>query len=321
MLLIWNWFLSCSKSYSRSSLQTVFFWKCWWLSPPSSYISLMKENPWQILAELYAILTSAILDWRKNIFVNCDVSISPNLFLLWFFYYLAIPQIPKDDEGEPTYEEFICKACSHVCFFLKLYPEKIWAAGKQPDATVQISKDKGVLEDMPSTCGSEKPTCNTSCSSPKVDDAQATVDSKSISDGKSLSQGENCNGSMASNQCTKSIDLHVNCLLGVNIITVNPVLPGKPMFLSKNWRDALCKCNNCLEFYKQKQIAFLLDKEDSIAEYEQMAKQKREEKLQQQEGAELSFFNKLGHVEKVEILKGIEEMKDGLRAFLVCSQT
>ncbi|TKY68365.1 E3 ubiquitin-protein ligase UBR7 [Spatholobus suberectus] len=47
-----------------------------------------------------------------------------------------------------------------------------------------------------------------------------------------------------------------------------------------------------------------------------MAKQKREEKLQQQKGAELSFFNKLGHVQKVEILKAIEEMKDGLRAVL-----
>ncbi|TKY45369.1 putative E3 ubiquitin-protein ligase UBR7 [Spatholobus suberectus] len=47
-----------------------------------------------------------------------------------------------------------------------------------------------------------------------------------------------------------------------------------------------------------------------------MTKQKKEEKLQQQECAELSFFNKLGHVEKVEILKGIEEMKDELRAVL-----
>lgn len=233
---------------------------------------------------------------------------------------LAIPQVPKDDEGEPMYDEFICGACSEVCFFLKLYPEEIWAAGKQPNETAQISKDKGVLEAMPSTCGSEKPMCDTSYNSPKIDEAQAALDSKSISDGRSLSQGENCNSSMASNQCTESTNLHVNCVLGVNIVAASPILDGKPMFLSKNWRDALCKCNNCLEFYKQKQITFLLDKEDSIAEYEQMAKQKREEKLQQQEGAELSFFNKLGHVEKVEILKGIEDMKDGLRAFLVCSQ-
>jgi len=214
------------------------------------------------------------------------------------------------------YDEFICKACSEVCFFLKLYPEDIWAAGKQTDATVQ--KDKAVLEDMPSTCRPEKPVCETSYNSPKIDEVQATVDSKSTSLGKSLSQEKNISSSIVSNLCPKSTNLHDNCLLGVNIVDASPVLPNRPMFLSKNWRDALCKCNNCLEFYNKKHIAFLLDKEDSIAEYEQMAKLKREEKLQQQEGAELSFFNKLGHVEKVEILKGIEEMKDGLRSFLVC---
>jgi len=209
------------------------------------------------------------------------------------------------------YDEFICKACSELCFFLKLYPEDIWAAGKQTDATVQ--KDKAVLEEMPSTRRLEKPICETSYNSPKIDEAPATVDSESISLG-----GESISSSIVSNQCPKRTNLQENCLLGVNIVDASPVLPNRPMFLSKNWRDALCKCNNCVEFYNQKRIAFLLDKEDSIAEYEQMAKLKREEKLQQQEGAELSFFNKLGHVEKVEILKGIEEMKDGIRAFLVC---
>ncbi|WVZ09294.1 hypothetical protein V8G54_013824 [Vigna mungo] len=223
-------------------------------------------------------------------------------------------EIPKDEEGEPMYDEFICKACSEVCFFLKLYPEDIWAAGKQTDPTIQ--KEKAVLEDMPSTHRPEKPICDSSYDSPKIDEVQATVDSESTSLGKSLSQGENTSGSIVPNQCPKSTDLHDNCLLGVNIVDASPVLSNKPMFLSKNWRAALCKCNNCLEFYNKKHIAFLVDKEDSIAEYEQIAKQKREEKLQQQEGAELSFFNKLGHVEKVEILKGIEEMKDGLRAFL-----
>ena len=192
--------------------------------------------------------------------------------------------------------------------------------GKQPDATVKVSKDKGVLEDKPSTCESEKPMGDTSSNNcPKIDDAKATFDSESISGGKSRLQGGNCDDNMALNRCIESSNMHVDCLLGVNIVAASPVLHGKPMFLSKNWRDGLCKCNNCLEFYNQKRIAFLLDKEDSIAEYEKMAKQKREENLQQQQGAELSFFNKLGHVEKVEILKGIEEMKDGLRAFLVCS--
>lgn len=233
---------------------------------------------------------------------------------------MPLIQIPRDDEGEPLYEDFICKACSEVCFFLKLYPEVIWVAGKQPNATVQVSsKDKGILEDKPSTCGSEKPLGDTSYNSPKIDEAKASVDSESISDGKVLPQGGSCNSSTAVNKCTEGTDLHVDCLLGVNIIAASPVIHGKPLFLSKSWRDALCKCNNCVAYYHQKRIAFLLDKDDSIVEYEKMAKQKREEKLQQQEGAELSFFSKLGHVEKVEILKGIEEMKDGLRTFLVCS--
>lgn len=221
-------------------------------------------------------------------------------------------EIPRDEEGEPLYEDFMCKACSEVCFFLKLYPEVILVAGKQPIATAQVSKDKGILEETPSTCGSEKPLGDTSYNSPKIDVAQASVGSESISNGAGLPPGGSCNSSI----CTEGASLHVNCLLGVNIVAASPVMHGKAMFLSKNWRDALCKCKNCLEYYHQKQIAFLLDKEDSIVEYEKMAKQKREEKLQQQEGAELSLFNKLGHVEKVEILKGIEDMKDGLRTFL-----
>ncbi|KAF7810473.1 putative E3 ubiquitin-protein ligase UBR7 [Senna tora] len=224
-------------------------------------------------------------------------------------------EIPRDEEGEPLYEDFICGACSEVCSFLRLYPESIWAARRQADATVKVSKDKGVLEDVPSTCGSEKPVSDICTSnSPEVDKSKPK--SESVSGEKDLIKGEIYDNSMVLNPCTRDTNLHTHCLLGVNIVDACLVLVSKPMFLSKNWRDALCKCDKCLEFYNQKKIAFLADKEDSIAEYEKMGKQKREEKLQQQEGAEMNFFNKLGHVEKVEILKGIEEMKDGLRAFL-----
>lgn len=226
-------------------------------------------------------------------------------------------EIPRDDEGEPLYEDFICKACSEVCSFVRSYPEAIWAAGKQLDADIKGSQDKVVSEDMPSASGSENSKTNIcSRSSPESEDSKAKADSESVSGEKDPLQGENCANSAVLNPCTKDSNLRTNCLLGFNIADAPPSTENKPMFLSKNWRDALCKCEKCLEYYSLKKIAFLVDKEDSIAEYEKMGKQKREEKLQQQEGAELSFFNKLGHVEKVEILKGIEEMKDGLRAFL-----
>ncbi|MED6206202.1 hypothetical protein PIB30_024649 [Stylosanthes scabra] len=227
-------------------------------------------------------------------------------------------EIPRDEEGEPLYEDLICKPCSEVCFFLNLYPKSIWAVGKQLDATVKVSKDKGVLEDKPSTGKSEDLTGDTSNNSPKAVDAKDTVDSESVSGGKSMLQVGHVNGGKCVD-IAESSDMKVDCVLGVDIAAVSPVLPGKTMFLSKNWRDALCKCNKCMEFYREKRITFLTDKEDSIAEYERVAKQRREANIEQQEGAELSYFNNLGHVEKVEILKGIQEMKDGLLSFLVCS--
>ncbi|XP_058074771.1 uncharacterized protein LOC131223380 [Magnolia sinica] len=75
------------------------------------------------------------------------------------------------------------------------------------------------------------------------------------------------------------------------------------------------RCNVCTEFYVQKGIGYLID-EDSIEEYEKVAKEKRKEKLEQQEGVELNFLSKLGHVQKIEILNGIADMKNELRSFM-----
>ncbi|KAK2443443.1 putative E3 ubiquitin-protein ligase UBR7 [Trifolium repens] len=169
----------------------------------------------------------------------------------WFHETHIGDEIPKDDEGEPLFEDFMCKACSEKLCFLKLYPDEILATRKK----AEVSKDKLVLEDKP--CESNKPIGETSSSS------SAKLDSWTL------------------NQCPKCSDMHVSCLLGVNLLD---------------------------EFYNKKQIAFLLDKEDSAVAYEKMAKQKREEKLpQQQEG------------DSLEILKGVEDaigqMKDEIRTF------
>nr|XP_034895182.1 putative E3 ubiquitin-protein ligase UBR7 isoform X1 [Populus alba] len=221
-------------------------------------------------------------------------------------------EIPRDEEGEPLYEDFICKTCSTVCSFLTLYPKTIRAAGGKGDATYSNAKDKDVLEDVPTACGSGKLE-NDICANNSSEKDNATA-------GKASAVGESSwknSGSNDSNQCTEDTNLHTTCVLGVDVEVTSPVSEGKPLFLSKNWRDILCRCEKCLDMYNQKHISYLLDREDTIVEYEKMAKQKREEKLQQQEGAELSFFNKLGHIEKVEILNGIADFKDEFRSFLL----
>ncbi|KAJ4828890.1 hypothetical protein Tsubulata_013763 [Turnera subulata] len=217
-------------------------------------------------------------------------------------------EIPRDEEGEPLYEDFICKACSDSCSFLALYPQSIWATGRQSgSAPVTTSKDKDVMQDIPSSSGSGM------IDNGMKDNAMTSANSESVSVEKTSVTGES---SFGLEHCEKDTGSHSICSLGADVVVTMAVLECKPLFLSKNWRDTLCRCERCLDMYNQRHVSYLLDKEDSIAEYEKVAKQKREEKLQQQEGAELSFLDKLGHVEKMEILNGIADFKDEFRSFL-----
>lgn len=222
-------------------------------------------------------------------------------------------EVPRDEEGEPLYEDFICKACSTSFTFLGPYPQSIWASGRQCDAPVETNKDKNVLEDNCSAGGSGKVNDVDAHENPKADNAN--TNSEPLSDGDGLSLGVTFQENAGSNQSVKDSSSHTTCLLEVNLDAAS-AFDSKPLFLSKNWRNALCRCEKCLVLYNQKHISFLLDKEDSIAEYEKMATQKRKEKLQQQEGAELSLLDKFGHVEKMEILNGIADMKNEIHSFL-----
>ncbi|XP_050230065.1 uncharacterized protein LOC126679161 [Mercurialis annua] len=226
-------------------------------------------------------------------------------------------EIPRDEEGEPLYEDFICKTCSANCSFLTLYPQTIWAVGAQSsDSTANTSKDKTVLEDSPSACGSGKLE-NGACShGSEKDNTMVSDDNGVVSVAKASAIGETSEKNINSNQSTKDANVQATCVLGADVVSLSPVRESKPLFLAKNWRDTLCKCDKCLDMYNQKCMSYLLDKEDSIAEYEEMAKGKREQKLEQQEGAELSFLNNLGHIEKMEILTGIADFEEEFRTFL-----
>ncbi|KAJ0602492.1 putative chromatin regulator PHD family [Helianthus annuus] len=205
-------------------------------------------------------------------------------------------KIPRDEDGEPLYEDLICHMCSPICSFLTLYPKTIFAAHQEPNSATP-SKEKGVMQTAPSAAGSSTMP-EDACSEP------LTVE-PAVPDNNSKSVGDDDKGKSDA------------CRLGVDLLSAELTSEkSQPMFLVKNWREVLCGCQKCSDFYVKKGISFLLDKEDSIAEYEKIAKQKRDEKMQQQEGAELNFLSNLGHVEKMEILSGIADMKDEIRSFL-----
>ncbi|KAL3844479.1 hypothetical protein ACJIZ3_001882 [Penstemon smallii] len=199
-------------------------------------------------------------------------------------------EIPRDEEGEPLYEDFICQGCAVACSFLTHYPQII--SSTDPPKSL---KDKAILEKAP--VGS---------SINDVNHNNVHIDANAETE---LKKSTELAG--PSTEC---------CVLGIDLIENPPTVDNiKPLFLSRNWRETLCRCKRCSEFYAQKGVGFLLDKEDSIAEYERMAKEKRTENIEKQEGVEQNFLNNLGHVEKMEILSGIADMKNEFRAFLESS--
>ncbi|XP_004245515.1 uncharacterized protein [Solanum lycopersicum] len=217
--------------------------------------------------------------------------------------------VPRDDKGEPQFEDLICQGCATVCSFLKLYPDSIFAPVQQ-QTTTNSSKDKEVVEDAPLTVGSSKELINGSSAieTPVTDNSP-----KQDCNGKTV-LGENAATNTFLNQCNTDAGPSTKCVVGLNLLEApNSLEKSKSMFLSKDWREVLCRCPNCIEFYKQKGLAFLLDKEDTIAEYEKLAKQKIAEHEQEQ-SAEL--LNNLGHVEKMEVLTGIADLKDEIGTYL-----
>ncbi|RCV21823.1 hypothetical protein SETIT_4G168700v2 [Setaria italica] len=216
----------------------------------------------------------------------------------------SIEEIPRDEEGEPLYEDFICHKCSPVCHFLKLYPQTIWASGKQKLASQTDTSNSTVMEGGPSDQANIEKHENGDL----VDHMCGEKTSMENGTAKDIAVPEKANLGSSSGDI---------CKLGMDVNTMPAVTErNMPFFMSKGWRDTLCRCETCTNFYAQQGIAYLVDKEDSIEEYEKIAKQKREKKLEQQEGAETNFLNSLNHVQKIEILSGINDMKNEFQSFL-----
>lgn len=213
------------------------------------------------------------------------------MFLMfWTSDHLSIvKQIPRDEEGEPLYEDFICQGCAVACSFLTCYPQ-IFSTSNPSDSMKEKAVETSKVYDGN---GSTEPT--SSYTAPVEADAETVT-----------------------KECSDEAGPSTKCIIGDIIESLPATENAKPLFLSKGWREFLCRCGKCLDFYAQRRIGFMLDKEDSIAEYEKMGEQKRNENIEKQEGAELNFLNNLGHVEKMEILSGIADMKNEIFTFLVC---
>jgi E3 ubiquitin-protein ligase UBR7 len=82
------------------------------------------------------------------------------------------------------------------------------------------------------------------------------------------------------------------------------------------WRSALCKCNDCLEVYKNKQVDFLLKANDSIKFYEDQGKQNEKLRTKDEDKLLDDQLSKLNRVSQIEFLHSLKDFKDDLKNFL-----
>jgi len=85
----------------------------------------------------------------------------------------------------------------------------------------------------------------------------------------------------------------------------------KTLFLPTDWRKQLCKCDDCLKLYRQENVAFLIDEEDTVHHYESQAKN---EGTQYEKGMEA--LSSMDRVKQVEAIQGYNSMKSNLMEYL-----
>jgi hypothetical protein len=81
-------------------------------------------------------------------------------------------------------------------------------------------------------------------------------------------------------------------------------------FWPENWRKNLCHCRSCLNVYRNNNVLFIIDLEDTIHSYEEkgiVKQQEREDKFY------TDVISKLDRVAQVELITEYNNMKDKLK--------
>lgn len=86
-------------------------------------------------------------------------------------------------------------------------------------------------------------------------------------------------------------------------------------FWKDGWRNFLCRCTDCSSNYKDLKVEFLLDEKDTVQWYEEHGRQKQQQDERNTDDQAREAFNRLGRVQQVEFLTGVNHMKERLREF------
>lgn len=87
-------------------------------------------------------------------------------------------------------------------------------------------------------------------------------------------------------------------------------------FWPLEWRTKLCKCSKCLDMYKQNDVEFLLDDEDTVHAYQEKGKAKAENRSTSIHDETMRALSGMDHVAQIEAVLAYNKLKKKLTEFL-----
>lgn len=104
------------------------------------------------------------------------------------------------------------------------------------------------------------------------------------------------------------------CKLTQRRTTQQPPI-DRPSFWNENWREALCKCSECVKMYEDLKCVYLTDSEDTILSYEEKGRKRNLSGGSSIEEVEQAALNTMPRVAQIEMIHGYNDLKEELSNF------
>ncbi|KAJ7531680.1 hypothetical protein O6H91_14G054400 [Diphasiastrum complanatum] len=257
-------------------------------------------------------------------------------------------QVPRDGDAEYAFDEIVCPDCVQYCSFLSsykhLFVEPFFSdQGNEKILEQPCSSVKGASISAGQAVNCLASTSDGLCTVMKEGTnimEETTTTSELAEDMPNSSQELRCNGDkqpdipvtlgVADAQEVKCLGEDQLCKLKhpIDKVTVDDQVTaekgdsrsllklGRAVFLREAWRSELCRCDSCQSMYEMKGLTFLLEKGDTLVEYEERAKEMRKEHQEQEADATNAFLHNLNRVQQIEFLHGWNDMTSELTSFL-----